>query len=246
MGYKINDVSKITGVTVRALHYYDKIGLLCPPKDKENGYRYYGEKEISRLQEIMFFRELDFSLEDIKKIIESPGYNRDQALEKHRNLLYEKRGRIDGLIGLIDNILKGEQNMNFNEFSMEKIEEQKEKYKKEVQERWGNTEAYKQSSQKTASYGSEDWKKIGGAMEDILRHFASARTEDPAGKEAQGLVAQWQKHISENYYVCTDEILSGLGQMYVGDERFKKNLDQYGEGTAEFISRAITSYCKSR
>lgn len=246
MGYKINDVSKMTGITVRALHHYDKIGLLCPPKDKENGYRFYGEKEISRLQEIMFFRELDFSLEDIKRIVESPGYDRDAALEKHRKLLHEKRSRIDGLIGLIDGILKGEQDMSFNEFSMGKIEEQKEKYKQEVQERWGNTEAYKQSAQKTASYGSEDWRKIGGAMEDIMKLFASIRTQDPTGKEAQELVAQWQKHIIENFYNCTNEILSGLGQMYVGDERFKNNLDSYGEGTAEFISRAIAEYCKIR
>lgn len=241
---KINEVAKLTGVTVRALHHYDKIGLLKPMEVTEAGYRIYGDKELEVLQQIMFFRELDFSLNEIKEIIQNPSYDKTEALRKQKELLLQKRERLDGLITLVESTLKGNDEMSFKEFDMTELEKEKEKYAKEVKERWGTTQAYAQSKEKTEKYTKEQWQEIGGTMEAILEEFAGKRELSPDSKEVREVVKKWQDYITENFYTCSDEILSGLGVMYTSDERFMKNIDKYGEGTAAFMAKAIDAYCQ--
>lgn len=240
---KISEVAKLSGVTVRTLHYYDEIGLLKPSKTTEAGYRMYSIEDLEKLQQILFFRELDFPLNEIKEIMINPNYNKNEALNKHKELLMEKRKRIDGLIALINKTIKGDNIMSFKEFDNSKIEENKRKYSEEVKNRWGNTDAYKEYEKKTSSYDKNSWTTINEEMIEILKEFADNRNEDPNSHIVQSLVEKWRAYITSNFYNCTKEILSGLGLMYIGDERFKENIDKYGEGTAEFMAKAIEIYC---
>lgn len=136
--------------------------------------------------------------------------------------------------------------MSFQEFDMTEIEKMKKQYAQEVKERWGDTEAYAQSEEKTSKYTKEQWSFLNGEGDAILRQFGENRTDSPDGDAAQQLVKKWQDYITANYYNCTIDILSGLGMMYVADERFTKNIDKYGEGTAEFMSKAIQVYVEKQ
>ena len=234
---------KISGVTVRTLHYYDEIGLLKPSKTTEAGYRMYSIEDLEKLQQILFFRELDFPLNEIKEIMINPKYDKIEALNKHKELLIEKRKRIDGLVTLIDKTIKGDNNMSFKEFDNSKIEENKRKYSEEVKKRWGNTDAYKEYEKKTTSYDENSWNTINEEMAKILKEFADNRDKDVNSDIVQSLVEKWRGYITLNFYNCTKEILSCLGLMYIGDERFKENIDKYGEGTSEFMAKAIEIYC---
>ena len=243
MGLKINEVAKLTGITVRILHYYDEIGLLKPNNVTQSGYRIYEEQELEVLQQILFFRELDFSLCDIKEIMGNTNYNKTEALDRQRQLLIKKRNRLNGLIDLVEQVIGGDNTMSFKEFDTTKIEENKKKYAAEIKERWGKSDAYAESEQKTKTYGEEQWNILNGEWNAILLEFAENRHFKPDSKDAQNLVKKWQDYITKNFYTCTNEILSGLGKMYVGDERFTQNIDKNGEGTAEFMADAIAVYC---
>lgn len=245
MELKINEAAKLTGVTVRTLHYYDEIGLLKPSEITDAGYRIYNEKALDTLQQILFFKELDFSLTDIKEIMANPHYEKTEALLKHKQLLLQKRNRLNDLISLVDNTLKGENDMSFKQFDTTEINANKEKYAAEVKERWGETDAYAQSEEKTNNYDDAQWKFLLGEGQTILREFSEIRHTNPDSKEAQALVEKWQAYITSNFYNCTKEILSCLGLMYVNDERFTKNIDQNAEGTAEFMAKSIEVYCKN-
>lgn len=240
---RINEVAKLTGLTVRALHHYDNIGLLSP-ETEASGYRNYSREDLERLQEIMFFRELDFSLTEIKRIVDAPDFDRAKAMKNQRELLQKKFDRMKKLIGLIDKLLNGDDELSFKEFDESEIEKMKNMYAEEAKSRWGNTEAYKVSEKKTSTYTESDWNRINGEAVGVFRAFAAI--SDPASAEAQSLVARWQQLITNTYYPCTDEILSGLGEMYVLDERFTKSLDAYGEGTARMMSEAIKIYCEKK
>ncbi len=237
---KINEVAKLSGVTVRALHYYDEINLLKPKEVNENGYRDYNEENLETLQQILFFKELDFPLLEIKEIIQNENFDKNLALMNHKNLLIKKRDRLNDLISLCNTALKGEKDMSFNQFDMSKIEE----YKKGAKEKYADTIAYKESEEKTKNYKEADYKKISEQTNEIFKKFYLIKHLSPKEKEAQDLVKEWQDFITNNFYTCTNEILQGLGEMYVQDESFKKNIDKQGEGTAQFISMAIKEYCK--
>ena len=241
---KISDVAKLTGITVRALHYYDKIGLLKPSEVTESGYRVYTGTDLEILQQILFFRELDFSLEDIRKIMQNPAYDQESALRKQKELLLQKRRRINRLISLVDKTLKGEQDMSFQQFDTTELEATKRKYAEEAKQRWGTTAAYAEYEAKSdhCSDAQRQMTDEEGAM--ILCEFGRNRSLAPDSAEAQALVEKWQAHITSNYYTCTREILSCLGQMYVGDERFTQHIDQYGAGTAAFMAAAIEIYTR--
>ena len=244
MHLKINETAKLTGVTVRTLHYYDEIGLLKPNIITEAGYRLYDEENLETLQQILFFRELDFPLKEIKNIVTHPSFDRQEALNAHRELLLKKRRRLDGLITLIEQTMKGETSMSFKEFDMKEIEKTKEKYEQEVKERWGTTAAYAECSHKTASYGKDDWMKITENMQQIFTRFAQLKNKQlaPDSPQAKEAVKAWQTHITQHFYPCTLEILKSLGTMYVEDTRFKESIDKVGEGTAEYMAKAIEAY----
>lgn len=243
---KIHEIAKLTGVTVRTLHYYDQIGLLKPKKVSEAGYRIYDQESIQKLQQILFFRELEFPLTEIKEIMECPSYDQQEALKKQRELLIKKREHIDGLIRLAEDSIKGVTDMKFEAFDQSDMEKEKREYAKEVKERWGHTKEYEESIEKQKSYGKEQWNQMSEGAFAIFRAFAEVMKQGktPGSKEAQELTRQWQQFITNHYYTCTKEILASLGMMYTGDERFRRNIDQSGEGTAQFVADAIAIYCQ--
>ena len=247
MKLSVGALSKVSGVSIRALRYYDQIGLLHPSEVAPSGYRYYGEAAVERLWQILFYRELDFPLESIAAILSSPNYDRTRALREHRELLVQKRERLDGLIVLVTDALNGEQKgenvMEFKPFDTSKIDALRKQYAEEAKARWGETEAYRESAWRTAKYTPEDFARIQERSAEVMRKFASLVGGNPAGEAAQALVLEWQALISESYYFCTDEILAGLGEMYVCDERFTQNINQYGAGTAQFMRDAIAAHC---
>ena len=239
----IKEFAEFTGVSVRTLHYYDEIGLLTPAfVDKATGYRFYDENSLLRMQEILFYRECDFSLKSIREILSSPNYDKNMALKEQKHFLTLKKERLERLISFIDSAVKGENIMNAfnnNEF---------ENYKAEVKEKWGATSAYNEYQEKTENYSKEKWNSIADGMEHIIAEFSlcAKKAKKPDSTEAQALVKKLQEHITENYYLCTNEILAGLGEMYIADERFKNNIDKHTSGTAEFICKAIEVYCNKK
>lgn len=243
MRMQAKEFADFTGVSVRTLHYYDEIGLLKPAYVEERtGYRYYDEACLERMQEILFYRELDFPLKNIYELLSSPGYDKQKALEQQKRLLVLKKERLERLIDALDKAGKGEYVMTA--FDNKEYEETRKKYEKEVKERWGETAAYKEHQEKTKGYSKENWQDANAGLDNILEEFAQCKAggATPDSKEALDLVKKLQNHITEQYYTCTNEILAGLGQMYVADERFRKNIDKHGEGTAEFVSEAIEKY----
>ncbi len=236
----IKDFAELCSVSVRTLHYYDEIDLLKPSfTDEWTGYRYYNEDSLIRMQEIMFYRELDFSLKSIREILSSPDYDKREALKEQKKLLIMKKERLERLISSIDSAEKGK--IIVKAFDNSEFE----KYKTEAKERWGSTEAYKAYEEKAEGYIKKDFGVLGEGMDLIMCEFSLCMKKAvPESEEAQGLVKKLQEYITANFYPCTKEILSGLGQMYVLDERFRNNIDRHGEGTAQFISEAVSVYCR--
>lgn len=246
MKMHIKEFGKLTGVSVRTLHYYDEIGLLKPcTVDEQNGYRYYDENSLLRMQEILFYRELDFPLKDIIAILSSPDYDKHTALKEQKRLLTIKKKRLERLIKALDSAMKGEK-ITMTAFDNSEFEAQRELYAKEAKEKWGGTAAYRESTEKTKGYTKEKWNEVNSGMDSILAEFAQCKMNGsaPDSKQAQALVKKWQDFLTENFYTCTNEILSGLGEMYAADERFKANIDRHSDGTAEFMQAAIREYCK--
>ena len=238
---QIKEFAEFTGVSVRTLHYYDEIGLLTPAfVDKSTGYRFYDENSLLRMQEILFYRELDFSLKSIGEILSSSNYDKNKALKEQKHLLTLKKERLERLISAIDGAVNGEIVMKAFDNS------EFEKHKGEVKEKWGKTDAYKEYTQRTKNYSKQNWNDLAAGMDHIMSEFALCMRKDetPDSAVAQTLVKLLKDHITENYYLCTNEILAGLGQMYVADDRFKNNIDKHADGTAAFICEAIEVYCR--
>jgi len=239
----ISEAAKLAGISVRTLHYYDQIGLLCP-KTTEAGYRLYSDIDLEKLWQILFFRELEFPLEQIKSIMANSSYNKYEALQSHRLLLSEKKKRLEQLITTIDDTIeKGFDVDMLKTFDMSGIAEHKEKYAREATEKYG--EGYKQSETKTSQYSGEEWQNIMKEAQEIYDGLALCMKKGAASNEAQALVCKWREHITARYYDCTLEIFKGLGEMYVTDERFTKNIDKTKPGLAEFMNTAISIYCDS-
>lgn len=237
----VNEVSRLAGVSVRTLHYYDTIGLLYPSDTTDSGYRLYDDTALERLQQILLFRELEFSLKEIKQILDSPNFDRNKALSQQIDLLRLKQEHLDNLINLALEIKnKGVNPMNFKAFDTEKIEQ----YTKEAKASWGHTDAYKEYEEKTKNYSRKDWSDTNLMLMQNFIEFGKLLQESPESEAVQNQVKLLQDTITKNYYTCTKEILAGLGQMYSSDERFMESIDSAGgEGTAEFTSKAIAYYC---
>lgn len=235
----VHEISAVSGISVRTLHYYDSINLLKPTCLTEAGYRLYDDEALKRLQTVLMFRELGFALKDIKKILESPDFDLNTALKQHIELLEMQRSHIDGLIEQAEKMMKGE-NAGFSAFDKTEME----KYADEVRKRWGNTDAYKESENRLSGKTDEEIKNVSDGLMKRFSEFGKIKNLSPDSAEAHTAVKELQNYITANFYTCTNEILSGLGEMYVADERFRKNIDSYGgEGTALFVEKAIKAYC---
>ena len=234
MRFSIGQAARMLDVSVRTLRHYDEIGLVKPAEVGENGYRYYDREAMALLQQVLFYRELGLPLKEIGPLLQAPETERRRALEAHRHLLELKKQQLEGLLQLVDDTLGGK-TMQKPKITQADIDAAKEQYAAEAKERWGHTDAWKQSQGKTPNAAK---------MDEIFQGFAALLGTDPADGAVQVQVKTWQQFITDNLYPCTDEILAGLGQMYVCDERFTANLDKYGEGTAKLMSDAIKIYCK--
>ena len=237
----VNEVSKLTGVSIRALQYYDKIGLLHPAEYTEAGYRLYDDTALERLQQILLFRELEFSLKEIQSILQSPDFDRDRALDQQICLLTLKKEHIENLITFARGLKQvGGMNMDFSAFDTAKMDE----YATKAKEKWQHTNAYQEYTQKNKGRSKDAEEALARGVMLIFSDFGKCKDGDPALPEAQALVKRLQAYISENYYQCTPEILQTLAMYGAGGE-FTENIDKAGgEGTAKFVERAISIYCK--
>ncbi len=237
----VKEVSKLAGVSIRTLQYYDSIGLLKPAEYTEAGYRLYDDTALERLQQIMLFKELEFPLKEIKEIIDAPGFDRKKALEQQIELLTLKKEHLENLISFARNIKEnGVKNMDFSAFDNSKIEE----YEKRAKEQWGSTAAYKEYEQKSKNRTKDNQNEINKEFMQLFYEFGKMKDLDPASEQVQNQVKKLQDFITDNYYNCTKEILSGLGQMYSAGGEFTENIDKAGgEGTAEFTAKAISIFC---
>ncbi|MDG4516865.1 MerR family transcriptional regulator [Streptococcus suis] len=235
----VKEMSQLSGISVRTLHYYDEINLLTPSFIAENGYRYYDNEAFEKLQEILLFRELEFPLKEIKKIVGNAAYDRESALKDQIRLLELKKKHLEKVIKHAKSLQqKGENYMNFEVFDKSALLA----FQEEAKERWGNTTAFQEFSAKT---NQEGFAQISSEMSGIMMEFGQLKKLSADDSKVQSQVEVLKAYISENFYNCTNEILASLGQMYIADNRFTQFIDQVGgEGTATFVSQAIAIYCE--
>ena len=238
----VKEVSKLTGVSVRTLHYYNAIGLLEPTKVIDTGYRMYDDTSLSRLQNILLFRELQFPLKEIKEILDSPNFNQEEAIAQQIKLLELQYKHIGELISFAREIqTKGVKTMNFEVFDTNEIEQ----YKAEVKSKWGNSKAYQEYEQRVVSHSEHNDSKFVNEIMSLFTDLGAMKQLPPTDKAVQEKIAALQAYINENFYTCSNDILKELSEMYVCDDRFKKNIDRFGgEGTAKFVREAIFVYCE--
>lgn len=237
----VHEVSRLTGVSIRTLHYYDKIGLLHPAEKTRSGYRLYDDTDLERLQHILLFRELQFPLKDIKKILDSSEFDREKALEQQIDLLCLKKEHLENLIDLAREIKKtGGRPMDFSAFDTKKMDE----YAEQAKAAWGHTEAYKEFEEKSKNWGESDMKDINTNLMGLFVEFGQLLHLSPADEAVQRQVKKLQEYITEHFYTCTTEILKGLGEMYAAGGSMTENIDKAaGKGTAVFAAEAIRIYC---
>lgn len=238
----VHQVSEYTGLSIRTLQYYDKIGLLHAAEYTEAGYRLYDDSSLESLQQIMLFRELEFPLQEIKKIIRSPDFNRTKALDQQIELLEIKKEHVEGLISLAKRVRSEvETKVSFKEFDKKKLEQ----YAREAKESWGSTPEYKEYEARFNGRDQSEEIDAGKGLMKVFEKFGEIRTGDPCSDEAQALVKELQSYISEHFYKCTDQILGSLGKMYAAGGEFTENIDNAGGlGTASFAAKAIEEYCR--
>lgn len=239
---KVKEVSKLTGISVRTLHYYDDIGLLVPDDLTEAGYRLYSDDNLAMLQQILFFRELGFTLKKIKELLTSPAFDRQEALELQRKMLIDKRKQLDGMIKTIEKTIKNEKGelQMTNEEKFKGFDFSKNPYEREARERWGG-KVVDETNKKAAQFGPE----LGEEMNRIYFNLAKLRHLAPESDEAQAGIEEWYKFLNKmgDYSL---EAFAGLGRMYVNDERFMKNIDQFGEGLAAFMRNAMGEFANRK
>ncbi len=239
----VGEVSELAGVTVRALHHYDEIGLLAPSARSEAGYRLYSHADLLRLQEILVWRQLGFALSEIQVILDEPSYDRGRALRRQRELVDRELERLSGVARALDVALDAhESGTKLEEATMFDGFDHAE-YEEEARERWGHTDAYRESTRRAAGYGEREWGEINAESQEIAQAFAQALAAgEPAdGAVARGLAERHRQQISQWFYPCSLEMHRGLGELYVADQRFARNYDRVAPGLAAYVRRAIVA-----
>jgi DNA-binding transcriptional MerR regulator len=245
--YTVKQLAKLAGVSVRTLHYYDEIGLLKPSSVGGNGYRFYEEKALLKLQQILFYRELELSLDEIKAVMGRTDFDLLTALDSHRKALQERVERLKRLIQTVDHTidhLKGNGSMNakgmFEGFS----EEEQEKYAKEAEQIY-DPETVRASNRKWKAYSPSQKENILAEGKKINTDLAAAMPKGAESKEVQALIAHWHQHM-QNFWSPNDEQLLGLADQYNDDPRFKANYDKVDPKLASFMREAVKVYVKRR
>jgi len=239
----IGDVARLAGITVRALHHYDDIGLLTPTERRSNGYRGYTDRDISRLQQILAYRELDLGLDEIARILDAPP-DSIEALGAARRRIDDQLEKLRRIAASLDAAIEAE-TKGTRMTPEEKLEAFGEfdpgEFAAEAQERWGHSDAYAESARRTSAHTPADWKQQREETDEIYGSLLALMAIDtPAdSSEAAALVDAHRAQITRWFYTCTPEIHAGLGAMYVADDRFRNNIDESGDGLAEYLSAAI-------
>lgn len=240
----VKKVSDLTGVSVRTLQYYDKIGLLSPSELTDAGYRLYDDTALERLQQILLFRELEFPLKEIKAILDSPNFDSKKALSQQIELLELKKQHLENLINFARGIkMIGVRAVDFSAFDRTKIDE----YAKKAREQWSDTDAYKEFIEKTKDRTQEEDELLAEGFMSLFVEFGAMKNESPDSDKVQLQVKKIQDYITEHLYTCTDTILASLGKMYAGGGELTDNIDNScGNGTAAFVAKAIEYYCAKK
>ena len=238
----ISEVSRLSGVSRRTLQYYDEIGLLKPTEVTEAGYRMYDDEALGALQQILLYRELQFPLKEISRILHSSDYDRNRALEQQIRLLTLKKEHLENLILFAQGIYgMGVKNMDFSAFDTRKMDE----YQKQAKESWGHTPQYREFEEKQKARSGDEDRQLEKEMMGIFAEFGKILDASPQSETAQALVKKLQDFITEHFYKCTDEILMSLGKMYAGGGSFTENIDAVGgDGTGAFVCAAIECFCR--
>ncbi len=241
MAYTVGEVSKIAKVSVRALHHWDEIGLVVPSRRSPKGYRLYTDDDLDRLQQVLFYRELGFRLEDIAATLADPAFDRPEALRSHRALLLQRVEHARALLELVDRTLRA---MNGEEAM--KAEEKFEgfdatKFEAEARERWGSTPQYAEAERRKKRYTDADWKRMQSEADAITQALAELMDATVAATDARAiaLAEQHRAHIDRWFYPCSREIHVSLGEMYVSDARFAAHYDRVRPGLAAYLRAAI-------
>ncbi len=243
----VKQLAKLAGITPRTLHYYDEIGLLKPSHTGDNGYRYYGEEALIRLQQILFYRELDLPLEDIKKIMKRRDFEVLDALESHKAALHKRIEKMERLIATVDltlEHLKGKNNMSKKQLFEAFSEEQQAEYEKEAMQKY-DPETVKASNKKWKNYSEAEMQNILDEGNTVYQDMVLAMPKGAASPEAQSCVIRWRKHI-EYFWTPNDEQALGLADLYNDDPKFKKNFDKIDPNLAVFMREAIRIYIENR
>ncbi|MBF2673170.1 MerR family transcriptional regulator [Listeria seeligeri] len=240
------ELAELTGISVRTLHHYDKIGLLTPQKDDENGYRHYSEQEVDKLQQILFFKELDFPLKKIKQILDDPSFDKSIALSLQYRLLTEKKKQIETMLITLDQTIKNEKGeiTMTNEEKFTGFDFSTNPYEEEAKKLWGD-ETVEQANTNISKMTNTEKLTIKESFEAEFRSLAAIRTLHPASDEAQLRMDHFFHYLNDNHgNIYSLEAFRGLGEMYVADERFTKNIDQFGDGLALFLKEAMKVYAE--
>jgi DNA-binding transcriptional MerR regulator len=246
MAFTVGELSRLTGVTVRALHHYDEIGLVRPSQRSQAGYRIYGDHDVLRLQQVLVLRELGVPLDEIAAAIDQAA-DRAALLRKHRAALVEKRGRIDAMVAAVDAALRvleeGSKKMRPEDFKQMFDGFNPEDHEEEVRQKWGHTEAYKESTRRSQQYGKPEWEAIKREKDAISQRLRELMEQGaaPTDPAVQAAVEDHRQHITRWFYPCSREMHHGLAGMYLADARFTAALEKVAPGFARFLADAITA-----
>ncbi|KMS79776.1 MerR family transcriptional regulator [Streptomyces leeuwenhoekii] len=246
MGYSVGQVAGFAGVTVRTLHHYDEIGLLVPGERSHAGHRRYSDADLDRLQRILFYRELGFPLDEVAVLLDDPDADPRAHLRRQHELLTARIEKLRKMAAAVEHAMEARR-MGIDLTPEEKFEvfgdHDPEQYEEEVRRRWGDTEAYRQSRERTASYTKEDWKRVTAELDALHRRMAALMDEGlPADSEAAMDTAEEHRRlITGAYYDCGYEMHTCLGEMYVGDPRFTATYDAVRPGLAAWLRDAIVA-----
>ncbi|MCM2420064.1 MULTISPECIES: MerR family transcriptional regulator [unclassified Streptomyces] len=244
MGYSVGEVAGYAGITVRTLHHYDEIGLLSPGGRSHAGHRRYDDADLDRLQQILFYRELGFPLDEVATLLDDPAADPSAHLRRQHRLLSDRINRLREMAAAVERAMEAKK-MGINLTPEERFEvfgdHDPDQYAEEVERRWGDTDAYAESQRRAASYTKEDWLRIKNEGDDLNRRFVALMDSGaaPDSAPAMDLAEEHREQIRRFHYDCTYEIHVGLAEMYIADPRFTATYDAVRPGLAGYLREAI-------